>query len=273
MPAWLEENGIGKAVTDTVTVNVGYSTRHFRISENNKCNWHAMLILGQPKNARLGVGFFIETGELQVTLSGEFHDYPPDDDAGFLQFAGTLEHPALLDTIRGASPSSPVFVHRFPAHVWHRYDCLKRFPSNLLVLGDALCSFNPIYGQGMTVAALEAQVLHRCVAQTNSHTRSTLRDHYFREVSAIVKAAWAMAAGTDLAYPQTEGARPFGQGAMLRYLGHVIALTCYDAKALTVWNRVTNMQRPLTALFAPSIAARVLRRSIAGGPQLGRDAP
>jgi hypothetical protein len=77
-----------------------------------------------------------------------------------------------------------------------------------------------------------------------------------------------MATGADLAYPLTEGERAFGQGAILRYLDHVIALTCYDKKVLTVWNQVSNMQRPLSALFALSIASRVLRRSLLGGPPL-----
>lgn len=93
-----------------------------------------------------------------------------------------------------------------------------------------------------------------------------LQHCYFRGVSSIVKAAWAMVTGADMVYPQAEGQRPFGQGAALRYLGHIQALSCYDAKILTVWNQVTNMQRPLSSLFAPSIAARVLRRAVAGGP-------
>lgn len=118
----------------------------------------------------------------------------------------------------------------------------------------------------MTVAALEAQVLQRCLASNGAANGTSLRSRYFRGALPIVKAAWAMATGADLAYPQAEGKRPPGQAAILRYLGNIMALSCYDRKALTVWNQVTNMQRPFAALFAPSIAARVLRRSIVGGP-------
>jgi 2-polyprenyl-6-methoxyphenol hydroxylase-like FAD-dependent oxidoreductase len=213
------------------------------------------------------VGFFIENGDLLVTLGGEFRDYPPDDIEGFLKFTETLQHPKLFDTIRKAPPTSTIATYRFPAHLWNHYERLPSLPPNLLVLGDALCSFNPIYGQGMTVAALEAQVLPRCLSATKRRANEAGPQHrYFREASEIVKNAWAMARGADLAYPQCEGPRPFGQAAILRYLNHVISLTCYDKKVLAAWSQVTNMQRPLSALFAPSIVVRVIRHAFLGGP-------
>lgn len=270
MPSWLEANGLGKPSATIIPVNVGYSTRSFRVRRNVAQEWAAMLILSQPpKGTRLGAGLFVENGDLLVTLGGQFRDYPPDDADGFLKFAVSLEHPKLFHTIRDAIPTSSISTYRFPAHVWNHYHRLSNLPLNLLLMGDALCSFNPIYGQGMTVAAQEAQVLHRCLAYTDRREKAAtnLRDRYFRGVSSIVKGAWAMATGADLAYPQCEGPRPFGQALVLRYLGHVISLTCYDKKVLTAWNQVTNMQRPLYALFAPSIAGRVFRRALIGGPR------
>jgi 2-polyprenyl-6-methoxyphenol hydroxylase-like FAD-dependent oxidoreductase len=276
MPAWLEVNEFEKPPVTTITVNVGYSTRFFRVPEQAELGWNALVILGQPpKGTRLGVAFLVESGELQVTMGGEFRDYPPDDDAGFLKFAESLEHPAIFQAIRNAIPASSIATYRFPAHVWNHYDWLKKFPANVLVLGDALCRFNPIYGQGMTVAALEAQVLHRCLAETKNGADRIdgLQGRYFRGVSSIVQAAWAMATGADLAYPQVEGPKPAGHAAINRYLGHVIALSCYDRKVLTAWNQVTNMQRPLSALFGPSIVARVVRRAVMGGPALNSQCP
>jgi 2-polyprenyl-6-methoxyphenol hydroxylase-like FAD-dependent oxidoreductase len=268
-PAWLEAAGLGKPSTTTVTVNVGYSTRFFRIPDDGHPEWHAMLILGKPPhNSRLGASFFVETGALQVTLSGAFRDYPPEDDAGFLKFAESLEHSQLFHTIRDATPTTPIVTYRFPAHVWHHYERLKSLPANLLVLGDALCSFNPIYGQGMTVAAQQARVLQHCLTSAKNGTdgSASLQRRYFRGASRIVSAAWAMATGADMVYPQAEGRRPHGQGAILRYLGHIEGLCRYDRKVLKVWDQVTNMQRPLSALFAPSIAARVMRHALFGAP-------
>jgi len=268
-PTWLAANGLGKPLVSTITVNVGYSTRYFRLSDPSALGWHAMLILGRPPGVtRLGVGFLVEGNELQVTLGGLFRDYPPDDEEGFLEFAESLEHPALFQVIHKATPTSAIFTYRFPAHVWNHYDRLSDLPENLLVMGDALCSFNPIYGQGMTVAALEAQILGRCVSGTRHSIIDLYRiqDKYFRGISGITKAAWAMATGADLAYPQADVRRPFGSGVINRYVEHLITLTCSDKKALMAWNQVTQMKRPMSTLFAPSIATRVLRRAVAGGP-------
>jgi len=276
LPTWLEANGLERPSATVITVNVGYSTQYFRVASHSNLEWQALLILNQPPRAtRLGAGFFVEGGELQLTLGGLFRDYPPDDEAGFLKFAESLEHPALFHAIRGAAPSSTIATYRFPAHVWNHYDRLKNFPQNLLVLGDALCSFNPIYGQGMTVAALEAQVLRQCLAEAkgNGEDMMKLQERYFQGIANIVKAAWAVATGADLAYPQADGRRPVGHGATNRYLEYLIGLSCHDKKALTVWNQVTNMQRPLSALFAPSIMGRVMRRAVTGGAALNRQQP
>jgi 2-polyprenyl-6-methoxyphenol hydroxylase-like FAD-dependent oxidoreductase len=272
-PAWLEANGLGKPPSTTITVNVGYSTQCFHISGALDGQWSAMLIVGQPpKGTRLGAAFLVENGELLVTLGGQFGDYPPDDHAAFLEFAESLDHPELFQAIRDAAPASSIATYRFRAHVWNHYERVKDLPGNLLVLGDALCSFNPIYGQGMTAAAQEAQALYLCL-KDSKRNGNRLQDRYFRRASNTVKAAWAMATGADLAYPQCEGPRPFGQDLILRYLGNIIALSCYDRRVLLAWNQVTNMQRPFSALFAPSIAARVMRRAIAGGPSLNTERP
>jgi 2-polyprenyl-6-methoxyphenol hydroxylase-like FAD-dependent oxidoreductase len=269
-PTWLAANGIGKPLASTIAVNVGYSTQYFRLSDPSALGWHAMLILSRPPSVtRLGAGFLVEGNALQLTLGGLFRDYPPDDEGGFLKFAESLEHPALFQAIQKATPTSTIFTYRFPAHVWNHYDRLSGLPENLLVMGDALCSFNPIYGQGMTVAALEAQVQARCASETKDSTIDTKRiqDQYFRRISGITKAAWAMATGADLAYPQAEVRRPFGSNMFNRYIEHLVSLTCSDEKALMAWNQVTQMKRSMSILFTPSIATRVLRRAVTGQPR------
>lgn len=269
-PGWLEACGLGKPACTTITVNVGYSTQYFEIPDKERLDFRALLISNQPPyGTRLGAGFFVESGEFQLTLGGMFRDYPPDDDAGFLKFAASLPHPAIFQAIQNAKPTSAISTYRFSGHQWYHYDRLEHLPENILVLGDALCSFNPIYGQGMTVAALESQVLQKCLRQINAATNAKkLRDSYFRGVSAIVKAAWAMATGADISYPQADAPKPFGHAAISRYLNSVISMSCYDQKVLTAWNQVTNMQQPFPALFAPAILRRVLTRALTRGPKL-----
>ncbi len=275
LPAWLEAAGWPRPPVSRVEVNVGYSSRILRLP-NGQPEWKALLMFGQPpKQSRLGVMLPVEGGQWMMTLGGEFRDYPPEDEAGFADFARSLYHPVLYERLCAAEPVTPIVTYRFPAHVWNHFERLERWPEGLLVLGDGVCSFNPIYGQGMTVAALEAKVLQRCLGRQQNiggNGQALARD-YYRGISAPVAAAWAMATGADLAYPQTQGPRTRAGAWVGRYLDHVIAMTCYDPCVLKQWVLVTHMVKPISAVFHPRIVARVLRRVIAGGPPLPTDQP
>jgi hypothetical protein len=121
----------------------------------------------------------------------------------------------------------------------------------------------------MTIAALEAEVLQRSLA---GNSREVARA-YYRGIVAPLRSAWDLATGADLAYPETVGPRSRVGAWMGRYLSHVIALSCYDPVVLKEWVQITNMLKPNAALFAPRIAARVVRRAIVGGPALPTDKP
>ncbi|MGH9794577.1 MAG: FAD-dependent oxidoreductase [Candidatus Acidiferrales bacterium] len=275
LPAWLEAAGWPRPPVSRVEVNVGYSTRILRLQDGQP-GWKALLILGHPpKHSRLGVMFPVE-GHWMVTLGGEFRDYPPDDEQGFAEFARSLYHPELYEKLRAGVPVTPIVTFRFPAHVWNHYERLQLWPQGLLAMGDGVCSFNPIYGQGMTLAALEAQVLQRCLAEqrgAGNRDGQALSHAYYKGIAAPVSAAWAMSTGADLAYPEAEGQRTRAGAWMGRYLEHVIAMTCYDPHVLKEWVFVTHMVKPISAVFHPRIAARVLRRVISGGPPLPTDQP
>ncbi len=277
LPTWLDAAGCPRPPVSRVEVNVGYSTRIFRLPEGEP-QWKALLMFGQPpKQSRLGVMLPVEGGQWMVTLGGEFRDYPPEDERGFAEFARSLYHPELFEKVSAGVPVTPISTYRFPAHIWNHYERLERWPEGLLVMGDGVCSFNPIYGQGMTVAALEAQVLQRCLAEEHGTGRNrngrAMARAYYRGITAPVSAAWAMATGADLAYPEARGPRTRAGDWVGKYLGHVITMTCYDPEVLKEWVFVTNMVKPITAMFHPRIVGRVLRRVIAGGPPLPTDQP
>jgi hypothetical protein len=125
----------------------------------------------------------------------------------------------------------------------------------------------------MTVAALEADVLRRCLAEHGARDSNGLARAYYRGIVEPVRSAWDLATGSDLAYPETVGPRSRAGAWMGRYLAQVVALTCYDAVVLKEWVQITNMLKPNSALFHPRIAVRVLKRAIAGGPALPTDKP
>lgn len=269
--AWLGATGWPRPAVSRIEVNVGYSTRTFVLNESPP--WKVLLVLGHaPAISRLGVMFPLEDGQWMVSLCGQFRDYPPDDEHKFLEFARSLARPELFEIIRKGRPNSSIATYRFPAHQWNHYEQVER-PGGLLLLGDSICSFSPLYGQGMTVAALEAEVLQRCPATRGTADWSALARAYYRGILGPIRSAWDLATGADLAYPQTIGPRPRIGEWIGRYVGHVIALTSYDRVVLQEWVAVTNMLKPNSALFHPRVATRVIRRAIAGGPALPTTEP
>ncbi len=156
-----------------------------------------------PDSPRGGALQLLEGNRFLVTLMGMLGDYPPTDPDGFLDFATSLRIPDLAEVIRDAEPLAQARSFRFPASVRRRYERLSRFPAGFLVTGDGLCSFNPIYAQGMTVAALEARTLHRHLQRgTEPHARC-----FFRDVAKVIDVPWAMSVGGDLAFPEVTGHR------------------------------------------------------------------
>src|SRR5262249_25055810 len=138
-----------------------------------------------------------------VTLIGYLGVHAPTDEQGFLAYARSLRAPDVDEVIKDAEPLTRPVPFKFPASQRRRYEQVAHFPDGFLVIGDALCSFNPVYAQGMTVAALEAVALGECVAKgTDQLTR-----RFLRQASAIVDAAWSVAAGGDLRFPEVEGKR------------------------------------------------------------------
>jgi 2-polyprenyl-6-methoxyphenol hydroxylase-like FAD-dependent oxidoreductase len=144
-----------------------------------------------------------EDNTWMFTVFGMVGNQPPRDLAGMLSFAEQYCPAHLFAAIRAAEPIGDVAHHHMPSSQWRRYDKMSRVPDGLLVCGDAICSFNPIYGQGMTVAALEAVALRACLrrGQTNLPRR------YFRASAKPVRVAWQMVASLDLAFPAVAGKR------------------------------------------------------------------
>jgi 2-polyprenyl-6-methoxyphenol hydroxylase-like FAD-dependent oxidoreductase len=161
----------------------------------------------------------------------------------------------VLETHRAAEPLSKVVHHRVRSNRWRRYDKLRRLPDGLLVVGDAVASFNPIYGQGMTVAAIEATVLRDCLLRGDRG----LTRRFFRASAGNIRVAWQTAVGSDLALPEVVGPRPMSMRISNAFLERVLTATEADLVVAGQFMRVTAMIDPPTRLLRPSVLLRVMR--------------
>ena len=258
-PTWLRDVGYPSPPESEVKVRVGYATRLYRRRPDDLSGAASVMIFPTPPAGKhLTALFPVENERWIVTAIGWCGDYPPDDDPGFLAFIRRMPVPDIFDITSRAEPLSDIVTHRFPSNLRRHYEKLHRFPEGYLVIGDAVASFNPIYGQGMTSAAMQAQALDDVLRRRRgSHG---LWRSFFRRVADIVNIPWQLAVGEDFRYPETEGRKPALMDLVNAYVAKVHVATQHDAVVYGQFLRVMNLMAPPISLMHPRIAWRVLRR-------------
>jgi 2-polyprenyl-6-methoxyphenol hydroxylase-like FAD-dependent oxidoreductase len=257
VPEWLTEMGYAAPEETTVNAYLGYSTQWFEPPQNFDANWKMILITARPKAGitRGGGVFMVEGNRWIVTVAGVNKDYPPTDTEGFLEFTKTLASPAVYEAIRHATPVSQVYGYRRTDNRWRHYELLERFPERL---GDSFCAFNPVYGQGMTVAAIEARELDSMLRENPSLDGLPTRFH--KRLSKHIQKAWLLATGEDLRYPGTEGKRPGAFERLVQlYVDRVLETMPYDSEVTRAFVQTSNLYKPPTVLFHPRVVWSVIR--------------
>jgi 2-polyprenyl-6-methoxyphenol hydroxylase-like FAD-dependent oxidoreductase len=257
-PQWLASLGYARVQEATVKVDIGYASRVYRRPSPLPSDWKALLISPKaPEGKRAGLIVPIEGDAWMVTLMGWLKDYPPDDAAGFLEYARTLPVPDLYEAIKDAEPLTTIITHKFPSNRRRYYERMSRFPAGFVVVGDALCSFNPAYVQGMTVAALQAHALQVCLQQhQNSHAgmnTANLAHRFQKAVAKEVNGSWFIATSEDFRYPETKGRRLPVTGLNNWYMGRIHELVSTDRRATLRFYEVMNMVQTPLVLFEPHI--------------------
>ena len=268
-PHWLEQLGYPVPRTTTVRIDAGYGTRIYRRAGSIPVERQVVILYPNPPlTKRAGFMIPIEGDRWLVTIGGRFRDYAPEDEAGYLEYARSLSAPDIYETIRSSEPLSDIVSNRFKENRWCHYERLKRAPEGLVVLGDALCSYNPAYGQGMTASALEALALDECLRQHRSSGAARSRGlarKVQQRAGEIVKMPWMLATSEDFRYPQTIGERPLGMRALHWYTRQIHERSADSAYIYRAFLHVMQMMEPPTSLFRPGVIWRLLWKS-AGKP-------
>lgn len=270
-PAWLEQLGFGCPPVSEVEVDVGYASRFYSRAPGALTDWKALLIYPRPLGSRLGVLLPIENDQWLVTLVGWFGDHPPADEDGFRAFLHSLSTPHIEDALRPCQPLSPIATYRFPADRRRHFERMPRLPEGLAVLGDAFCTFNPIYGQGMTTGALGAEILARCLARSGG-LRPGFTRRFHAALSRGIDVPWTLATAEDFRNPKARGRRPVGIGFLLWYTAQVHRLSWVDRFVAKRFLEVMHLLERPRALFHPYVFARALVSRPRELPAEGADA-
>jgi 2-polyprenyl-6-methoxyphenol hydroxylase-like FAD-dependent oxidoreductase len=256
----LERLGYPRPEQESIGVDIGYATRVFRAPQDGR-DWQAMAVYATaPRTHGLGVIFPIEGGRWIVTLVGLRGHYPRSaDDQTFMEFARSLEQPDVYEAIRGAEPEGPIHLIGYANQMRRRFERMASMPGGLLYLGDSLCSLNPLYGQGMTLCALQASILDEMLGSTaGREPDQTLAREYFRRAARVIDTAWLLGAGSDFLYPETKGRRPAYMPALGWYLTRLLQASGRSELVQQRFLEVIHFARPMTALLKPDVVLRVL---------------
>jgi 2-polyprenyl-6-methoxyphenol hydroxylase-like FAD-dependent oxidoreductase len=257
---WLDELGFPRPQVNELKTGVVYATRQMRLPAGALEADRIVVVGPQPGRP---TGMYLAEQELGwwvLTVFGYQGHEPPRTPEGFAAFASSVA-PDLADVLDDAEPLSDVFSYRLPSSLWRRYDRLRRFPGGFLVFGDAICSFNPIYGQGMTVAALQAMALRRLLSRRRF---SALR--FFHAASRPIGDAWDLATGSDLALPEVAGPRPPKVRFLNAYVDRLLKTAEQQPTVSRAFLRTIGMLDRPSALLRPSVAARVIGPTRPGRP-------
>ena len=253
-PKWLKEWGFGEVPETIIQIDVGYATALFERKPEDLWGASGAVVAGTvPEATRFAAILATENGHWMVTLAGAVGDYPPTDFAGWMEYARALPTRDLVNMLAGREPIGEIVSYRYPANRRRHYDRAKTFPEGYLVLGDAFCSFNPVYGQGMSVAAMEAKALDECLAAGDDG----LAQRFFKRASKVVDSPWTIATGEDMKYKQVPGKRPPGFAFVNRYMARAHKACAKDPVVLRQFFEVANLLAPPTSMMSPRIAWRV----------------
>ncbi|MEY9857939.1 2-polyprenyl-6-methoxyphenol hydroxylase-like FAD-dependent oxidoreductase [Catenulispora sp. GAS73] len=260
-PVWLEEMGYPRVEEERTNIGLGYVTQNYKMKADPYDGDLAIIAVASPDVPRGCIFTKTEGDKTLLTVYGILGDHPPTDQQGLYEFVKGLPVPDIHEALKHAEPLDEPVAFRFPTTQRRRYEQMTRFPAGLLVIGDAVSCFNPVYAQGMTVAALSALTLrHHLHSGATPDSRQ-----YFRDLARdVIDPPWEMTRTVDLGFDGVEGKRDFKVRLGQRYLAMVQVATTRDSSVTRGYMRAAGMLDRPEQLMRPAMVARVLLNALRG---------
>jgi 2-polyprenyl-6-methoxyphenol hydroxylase-like FAD-dependent oxidoreductase len=255
MPEWLASLGLPVPEEERVHCKMAYLTRRWRFT-NDVMGDDVVQVITPAETPHFGVCITQEDGSYIVTLGGLLDDAPARNDEAYLAFARALPFSRIADALEGAEPVTDYQPSHFPYSRRRRFDKLSSHPVGLLALGDSVASFNPMYGQGMSVAALEAVALRDMLGRGPVDARA-----FYKAAHRLEDVAWKISTGGDLRFEAVEGRRTPDMKLMNGYLDRLTLAARTDVVLAQQFLRVASFIDRPESFFRPSVVWRVLRGS------------
>jgi 2-polyprenyl-6-methoxyphenol hydroxylase-like FAD-dependent oxidoreductase len=252
---WLAEMGHELPEVSEVRADLGYSTVIVPRRPGDLGDADFLVALQPPSGLRGAFVIPVEGRRWIVSLTGWHGDHPGTDYASLLEFARGLPVPEVAELLERHGPLRPR-THRMLSSQWRHVQRLRRPPAGHLLLGDAICSFNPIYGQGMSSAALQADALAMAVRR-HGLVGERLARVFYRKAARVV-AAWTIAVTSDFALPQTTGPKPVGADLVNRFMTQVLRACHVSPEIAEQMYRVQNLLASPMSLMRPDRVVRTL---------------
>jgi 2-polyprenyl-6-methoxyphenol hydroxylase-like FAD-dependent oxidoreductase len=269
--SWLQALGVPAPEERVVNAGLSYATQWFQFPDGHGLPGRGIVVNGRPLDIpRAAALVNVESDDWIVTLGALNATPAPRDPASFLEFTANLLDPTIAAALQRGEPTSPIYGYAQTENRWRHFEKLPNWPEGLIVLGDAACCFNPIYGQGMTLSVMAAELLEDQLAQAFALGGPGLGPgfsaRFQQRLAKLFDVPWLLATSEDFRWPTTTGARPgWLHRQVQRYLDRVIELATQDAAAGQRFLEVLHLLRPPAALFAPGLLWKVVLRAFGFG--------
>ncbi|MCM3570331.1 FAD-dependent monooxygenase [Neobacillus mesonae] len=263
--SWLKKQGL-HIPEEKVKIDLTYVSQLVQLNENQSRDWSIKMVYPNPPKEKIGGTLSkVEGNRHIVTISG-YHNVINDQEVlknhnGMLNLARRLPKPDIYDELRDAAPLTKPAIYRIPHIIWRRMDKVKKLPDGLLLLGDTLCRIDPVFGQGMSIAILEALALRKLLRKQKTLGQKWTAVFY-KHAAKIIAPIWNMVITEDFRFPDTIGKKPMGLSLQQWYAKQIFLLSSQNQRIYHSFVKVMNLIQPMTILMYPKIIGAVLKRAL-----------